>query len=1079
MMNMETRDMMNMVSGRGGDADQYSTSMNVWAADRPPEQQKLSLQQGEDRRSERTSNESSVRPSPHRWSSSMDRPERLSSTFDQVSTETTRMETDNCLGSGILNFYPSSSMAAVKISEFQDGSVGRHSELQMEQPYGLDPVAIFKNVTEDDLKMLAPEQNITLFALRLALIEKMASGIGTLSFIWASTILLGGFASNLNPVDFIVITLILVTEGTRIFSRSRELEWQHLASKSTKSSLSAYKTEKSLNTFSDNCDGSEDLPKLSSATPRVVTEDLEPNYVPPSESTVRLNLERAPKAFYKNTVTFATSQEDLEIGLSNISENSRLPLPPGGEKKSTRIDENAEIVDIMDFKPSMNVAINSSRPSRCLPFRWSKSLSANIKDGPSDIEKFEKTVEKFKKFGAVENAQTFKRTWSCRLVPLLSGRCSSIISTRGVSAVLYWIQITSAVICLALSIWRLSEQEYNPPGVLRQDTPVNLYTSLNIFYTLALTEALLFLLERVYWEYKMNYEKLVMQVCKKADLGAANQEMMQQFFYEVYKKCIDGSVFDGLTVDIVEYSLTLLQSDNSFEQLSGIRVLRKIVDRYEGFSFDALRRTGAAPGVIERLVEMLSWRGAHDQDEIRLEVAALICRLVRYSKNCFRVAAVPGAMEGIVSLLRPHERDQHVNPSSIDIDTDDDLRSTDRAIALRLNGLRILVALARDSVNLLKIGETRGLVAILVAFIAVKDVHAFRKLEGSELKTFKKVLRLLKMLSAARNGTLLRPVIVRVVFGIASMRDILEFGDCHPQLQLMAIEILINLTLDDVIRRSIGSTGGVIKNLFNLYSRNLDWSKNLFLSEKDKTAEKAVSKRAGNALDLLAAMCMKNCLRMMALQDGNEKKTFIPALLKMLNEHREQTICAAKILRSLLEYGNYSQKREIAVCIGRVMRLIMGSPRQRMHEAAVGLASRVLGVLDEPTYNLVFEHVDRTELVRKLLRNLEYNPQGSSRLPRIRRHSIEFILVLVNRDPTFFAEFMRDGLLERKLMQALDTICEAEDFVIFSGAEGLTRQSITMEDLVQQSIHDVRILDQEREKHPYETMELRNSKPEF
>ncbi|CAM6096118.1 unnamed protein product [Calypogeia fissa] len=1034
--------MMNMVSGRGGNADQYSTSMNVWAADRPPEQQKLSLQQGEARRSERTSNE---------------------------------METDKCLGSGTLNFYPSSSMAAVKISEFQDGSVGRHSELNLEQPYGLDPVAIFKNVTEDDLKMLAPEQNITLFALRLALIEKMASGIGTLSFIWASTILLGGFASNLNPVDFIVITLILVTEGTRIFSRSRELEWQHLASKSTKSSLSAHKTEKSLNTVSDNCDGSEDLPKLSSATPRIVTEDLEPNYVPPSESPVRLNLERAPKAFYKNTVTFASSQEDLEIGLSNICENSKLPLPPGGEKKSTRIDENAEIVDIMDFKPSMNVAINSIQASRCLPFRWSKSLSANIKDGPSDIEKFEKTVEKF---GAVDHAQTFKRTWSCRLVPLLSGRCSSIISTRGVSAVLYWIQITSAVICLALSIWRLSEQEYNPPGVLRQDTPVNLYTSLNIFYTLALTEALLFLLERVYWEYKMNYEKLVVQVCKKADLGAENQEIMQQFFYEVYKKCIDGSVFDGLTMDIVDYSLTLLQSDNSFEQLSGIRVLLKIVDRYEGFSFDSLRRTGAAPGVIERLVEMLSWRGAH-QDEIRLEVAALICRLVRYSKNCFRVAAVPGAMEGIVSLLRPQERDQHVNPSSMDIDTDDDLRSTDRTKALRLNGLRILVALARDAVNLLKIDETRGLVAILVAFIAVKDVHAFRKLEGSELKTFKKVLKLLKMLSAARNGTLLRPVIVRVVFGIASMRDILEFGDCHPQLQLMAIEILINLTLVDDIRRSIGSTGGVIRNLFNLYSRNLDWSKNLFLSEKDKTAEKAVSKRAGNALDLLAAMCMKNCLRMMALQDGNGKKTFIPALLRMLNEHREQTICAAKILRSLLEYGNYSQKREIAFCIGRVMRLIMGSPRQRMHEAAVGLASRVLGVLDEPTYNLVFEHVDRTELVRKLLRNLEYNPQGSNRLPRIRRHSIEFIFVLVNRDPTFFAEFMRDGLLERKLMQALDTICEAEDFVIFSGAEGLTRQSITMEDLVQQSIHDVRILDQEREKHPYETILSRNSKPEF
>lgn len=75
----------------------------------------------------------------------------------------------------------------------------------------------------------APEQKLTLFALRLAIIEKIATNLGTLGFIWATVVLLGGFAITLEKSDFWFITIILLIEGTRIFSRSHELEWQHHA----------------------------------------------------------------------------------------------------------------------------------------------------------------------------------------------------------------------------------------------------------------------------------------------------------------------------------------------------------------------------------------------------------------------------------------------------------------------------------------------------------------------------------------------------------------------------------------------------------------------------------------------------------------------------------------------------------------------------------------------------------------------------------------------------------------------------------------------------------------------------------
>lgn len=72
-----------------------------------------------------------------------------------------------------------------------------------------------------------PERKLTLFAVQLAILEKTASGLAALGFIWATVVLLGGFAITLGKTDFWVITAILLVEGARIFSRSHELEWQH------------------------------------------------------------------------------------------------------------------------------------------------------------------------------------------------------------------------------------------------------------------------------------------------------------------------------------------------------------------------------------------------------------------------------------------------------------------------------------------------------------------------------------------------------------------------------------------------------------------------------------------------------------------------------------------------------------------------------------------------------------------------------------------------------------------------------------------------------------------------------------
>ncbi|KAJ4745487.1 ARM repeat superfamily protein [Rhynchospora pubera] len=69
-----------------------------------------------------------------------------------------------------------------------------------------------------------PEKELTNFALRIVIMEKAASGIGLLTFIWATVVLLGGFASTLKTIDFVFITIIIFMVGTGIFNRNHKLD---------------------------------------------------------------------------------------------------------------------------------------------------------------------------------------------------------------------------------------------------------------------------------------------------------------------------------------------------------------------------------------------------------------------------------------------------------------------------------------------------------------------------------------------------------------------------------------------------------------------------------------------------------------------------------------------------------------------------------------------------------------------------------------------------------------------------------------------------------------------------------------
>lgn len=65
----------------------------------------------------------------------------------------------------------------------------------------------------------------------------------------------------------------------------------------------------------------------------------------------------------------------------------------------------------------------------------------------------------------------------------------------------------------------------------------------------------------------------------------------------MYSKCLTVSVFDGLEMDLVSYSMKLLQDNDASQVLGGSKILRAFVEQ-DQFRGDTLRRIGVAPGLL-------------------------------------------------------------------------------------------------------------------------------------------------------------------------------------------------------------------------------------------------------------------------------------------------------------------------------------------------------------------------------------------------------------------------------------------------------------------------------------------------
>ena len=669
-----------------------------------------------------------------------------------------------------------------------------------------------------------PKRSFIMLAMHVAALEKSSSNSGALSFLWATVVLLGGYASSMKGDDFWVVTIILATEGFRIFSRSHELELQHQYTGGS-----------------------------ASATILLITETYH-------------SIERA----------FSTL----------VSPRLRHHHSTGAAAAG-----NAESPDLERQNATAPITIKHSASGR----RRRRHQRSTQLSSPS--------------------------FWH------------SLFQAHRISLFFYCLQIMSALVCVALSVWRLVLHGYLTLG--ERDPEHTHRSALFIFYSLTLTEAAIFLAGRAYWQYHISARKILKSTNALCGLDLHDPEghTVRRFFYDVYSTCLTHSVFQGLKMSLINYALECLQSNGPEahrEHLLGLKALYAMasppnLNQRRHLTLQSI--STSSHGAVERLLDMITWQN-EDHRAIGDWAAMLLSKLVDNNVASIRVGAISGSMEAISGLLAPQET--HPEPDAL---VDKVLPSRPRELAAMLSwtqwmhptseriaiaprnhmlqrpsdlrvqlGLRILIKLAyKNEMVCAQIGGTRGLLSRIVSFIDISNSKSAGK-DGYNIVLWLS-LQLINDLTASNGlaGRTLRQDISKVVLSIAHIRDILnenllqidnasgainhtssslnglsegEYADLL-KLKFLAVDTLSNLAMDEEVRDVIGRTGGIMYSLFALFFLDLgdgtqDAPEYRFKPYIHKLRVK-IATVAGKALSLLSLprfdnTVSRNCVRMLRIR---------------------------------------------------------------------------------------------------------------------------------------------------------------------------------------------------------------------
>lgn len=206
------------------------------------------------------------------------------------------------------------------------------------------------------------------------------------------------------------------------------------------------------------------------------------------------------------------------------------------------------------------------------------------------------------------------------------------------------LQIPAAVARIVLSSLRLSDLvalNVYPQG---KDSNRNLVPSIMVFYVLALCQGTLYLMACIVELFGFFPRRSLVRHSRfRGQWGA---RAVNVYYQCAYVTCMEtGVLAAGRTMSLANFSIESLSSTSREMQLAGVSVLDALLQQ-RNFSEELLLRISSSSNVVRTLVGMLGWTAQQDRD-IRLFAARVIAELA----GSLRLASVPSMLKLVSSLL--------------------------------------------------------------------------------------------------------------------------------------------------------------------------------------------------------------------------------------------------------------------------------------------------------------------------------------------------------------------------------------------------------------------------------------------
>ncbi|KAG2581488.1 hypothetical protein PVAP13_6KG036900 [Panicum virgatum] len=279
-----------------------------------------------------------------------------------------------------------------------------------------------------------------------------------------------------------------------------------------------------------------------------------------------------------------------------------------------------------------------------------------------------------------------------------------------------------------------------------------------------------------------------------------------------------------------------------------------------------------------------------------------------------------------------------------------------------------------------------------------------------------------------------------------SLERILDLEDRQPELWEPAIDIIAKLALDEAARQEIGSTRSILRKLMHGFLTPDDVT---YLSRNNDPS--SLQMTAGEALANLTIMSVDNCWAILWAEPGR-RHSLIEMITSMLGN--ERYICvAATLLHNLCANSrdmliDLGANVHLESALTKVMQIIRTSEEGKQLEAALGVASQIGHVIPEYFAQVLESCTDAaaTELVEKLVDTLS-NREPSLECPRIRRVLVEVVISIVDLSPGYIEIFREKGA-KGALDMVKGTPSRLEKYMVFLDGEGVVAESLPMRDLV-------------------------------